>query len=157
MENAPLFFQFIDSAVGYIKRLRVINDKVKLVRVCNSKINTGFCNGCVIDMMSLKLLFEEFVQERKLIVAIPTYNFQQDQLEIFFNKIRSIGGYNDNPTCEQFSAASRKLLVHNTVMISKTSNCTTSESLENPYSNILSITSQRSTTDRHTTMAYFSG
>lgn len=153
IENAQVFFQFIDNAVEYIKRLRVINDEGKLVRVCNSKINTGF-NGCIIDMMSLKLLFEEFVQKRKLIVSIPTYAFQQDQLEIFFNKIRSRGGYNDNPTCEQFSAAFRKLLVYNTVMTSKTANCNESESLENPYSNILSITSQRSTTDRHSTGAY---
>ncbi|XP_055309040.1 uncharacterized protein LOC129572948 [Sitodiplosis mosellana] len=153
VENATLFFEFIDKAVEYIKRLRVVNDEGKLVRVCNSKINTGF-NGCIIDMISLKMLFGEFVQERKLIASIPTYVFQQDQLEIFFGKIRSLGGYNDNPTCEQFSGAFRKLLVHSTVMTSKSSNCRPSESHENPYSNILSITSQRSTIDKHATGAY---
>lgn len=72
---------------------------------------------------------------------------QQDPVEILFGKIRSLGGYNSNPSCEQFSAAFRKLLAYNILMYSKFSNCNLDEnSPSNPFSNILSITSRRSAT-----------
>lgn len=142
MANANQVFEFIDEAIGYIKKLCVINDKGRKVKVCNSKINTGF-NGCIIDLTSLKLLFQDFVQERQMIKEIPTYAFQQDQLEIFFGKTRASAGRNDNLTWEQFCAAVRKILAFSTVMYSKKSNCKLPEVHGNCYSNILSITSQR--------------
>lgn len=38
--------------------------------------------------------------------------------------MRSRGGYNDNPTCRQFQAAYKRLLVHNTIVGSMHGNCT---------------------------------
>lgn len=77
-------------------------------------------------------------------MAIKTYYLQQDPLEILFGKIRALGRFNCNPTCEQFSAAFRKLLGYNTIMYSKYSNCNLTENFpSNPYSNILSVTSRR--------------
>lgn len=83
--NAHEIFEFFQSAIPYIKGLKVLNDTGAIVRVCNSKINTGF-NGFIINMMSLKLLFEEYVEERMLITMIRTYCFSQDPVEIFFGK-----------------------------------------------------------------------
>jgi len=37
--------------------------------------------------------------------------------------VRSRGGYNDNPTCRQFQAAHKRLLVHSTIVGSMHGNC----------------------------------
>jgi len=37
--------------------------------------------------------------------------------------VRSKGGYNDNPTCHQFQAAYKRLLVHNAIVGSTNGNC----------------------------------
>ena len=42
-----------------------------------------------------------------------TYKFSQDHIELFFGKIRSFGGCNNNPTARQFAAAFKKILTHN--------------------------------------------
>lgn len=95
-------------------------------------------------MLSLKSLYQEIVEEKQIVKTLNTYSFQQDPVEILFGKIRSLNGFNDNPTCEQFSAALRKLLAYNTIMFSKFSNCkVTEDCVSNPNSNILSITSKR--------------
>lgn len=62
-----------------------------------------------------------------------------------------MNGCNDNPTCEQFSAAFRKLLAYNTIMYSKFSNCQLSEDENGFNSNILSVSSKRSTTNKFET------
>lgn len=143
-KNANEIFEFFDNSIEYIKGLKAKNDKGKLIRVCNSRINTGF-NGFIINMVSLKLMFKEFVVEKHYMIMIRTSDIQQDPVEIFFGLVRSLGGHNDNPTCEQFSAAFRKLLAYSTVMYSKFSNCRPTEEVSNPYSNIMSITSRRKT------------
>lgn len=145
--NAAEIFQFCNSAIDYIKELKVkIKDKMR--NVCRSQIGTGFC-GFIIDIVSLMLLFQEFVEERELIKSIRTYCFTQDPVEIFFGKIRSLCGYNDNPTWEQFVAAFRKLLSYSTIMYSSLSNCRSTEDLySNPFSNILTITSRRAPANR---------
>lgn len=141
--NAAEIFHFCGSAIEYIKELKVLNKFGKKINVCKSRISTGFC-GFIIDMISLMLLFQDLVEERELVKSIRTYCFTQDPVEIFFGKIRSLCGYNDNPTWEQFVAAFRKLLAYSTIMYSSLSNCHSSEELDsNPFSNILSITSRR--------------
>ena len=40
---------------------------------------------------------------------ILTYKFSQDHLELFFCAIRSSGGFNNNPTAQQFTAAYKRL------------------------------------------------
>lgn len=72
-----------ESAIKYIKGLKVLNEKGNLIRVCQSKINTGF-NGFIINMVSLKTIFEEYVEVQCLMISINTYCFQQDPVEIFF-------------------------------------------------------------------------
>lgn len=146
--NAAEIFKFFEQTIQYIKSLKVKTAKGKIVRVCRSVINTGF-RGFVINMVSLKLLFQELVEERHIVISLKTYNFQQDPIEILFGKVRSLNGFNDNPTCEQFAAAIRKLLAYNTIMFSNFSNCKLADDCEfNPYSNILSVTSKRKVTPK---------
>jgi len=52
-----------------------------------------------------------------------TYKLSQDHLETFFSAIRCKGGYNNNPTCRQFQAAYKRLLVHNAIVGSVNGNC----------------------------------
>ena len=47
----------------------------------------------------------------------------QDHIELFFGKIRSMGGCNNNPTSKQFSCAYKKLLVHNDIQDVLRGNC----------------------------------
>lgn len=40
------------------------------------------------------------------------YKISQDHLELFFGTIRSLEGYNNNPTSRKFQSAYKKLVVH---------------------------------------------
>lgn len=51
-----------------------------------------------------------------------THKISQDHLETFI-AVWSKGGYNDNPTCRQFQAAYKRLLVHNSIVGSVNGNC----------------------------------
>lgn len=146
IENAALIFNTFDNAIEYIKGLKVVSTKGNMIPICKSIYKTGFI-GFIINMHSLKLIFKEMMENQEILKCAKTYYMQQDPVEILFGKVRSLGRNNCNPTCEQFSAAFRKLLGYNTVMYSKFSNCNLRESasVANPYSDILSITSRRLT------------
>lgn len=94
-------------------------------------------------MYSVMSLYEEFVEKEKLLEYLPTYSLNQDAVEIFFSKTRSLNGYNDNPSTQQFQSAYRKLLVHSTVCTSKHANNYNFDIPSEPFSNILFITSRR--------------
>lgn len=141
--NAAQIFEFFDVAMNYMKKLKFRNKAGKLISVSRSRISTAF-NGMVINMTSLKILFQDFLQQQQIIKVIPTYNFTQDPVEIFFGVIRSLGGFNDNPTSEQFTAAFRKALTSRVIMHSKNANCNLIEnSTYNIQSNIVQVTSRR--------------
>lgn len=52
-----------------------------------------------------------------------TYKFSQDHLELFFGKIRQLGGSNNYPTARQFKSAYKKWLVKNDVQEVSGGNC----------------------------------
>ena len=52
-----------------------------------------------------------------------TYRLSQDHLELFFSKIRSRGGFNNNPSVLQFKAAFRSLVLKNCIAPSVNANC----------------------------------
>ena len=54
---------------------------------------------------------------------ILTYRFSQDQLEMYFAKIRSRFGWNNNPTALQFKYALRALFQKNKIESPSTANC----------------------------------
>ena len=55
---------------------------------------------------------------------VLTYRFSQDQIEMYFSKIRSRLGWNNNPTALQFKWALRTLLQKNLITAPTTGNCT---------------------------------
>lgn len=145
-KNSAQIFTLFDEATKYIKGLQFKNENGRMIKVCCSKISTGF-NGFIINMASLKLMYEEMVESEGVCDSIRTYYLQQDPVEILFGKVRYLNRTNTNPTEQQFSGTLRKLLAYNTVMYSKFANCNLDEnaSVNQFYSNILSVTSTRST------------
>lgn len=78
--------------------------------------------GFINNMVNFKHIFQKYVIETDSLDEIVTHRFCQDHLESSFGCIRSMGGFNDNPTTQQLEAAYRKLLIHNEVVCSKKSN-----------------------------------
>lgn len=140
--NKAMYFEFFDSVTEYIKKLKFIDDAGEVKNVCLSKSRSGFV-GFIICMKSLNLMFADLVEDKMALHSIPTYYLLQDPLEIFFGKIRSRGGFNDNPNVLQFRAAYRKLLAYNGIMISRGSNCQTFQTSTDPFSSIAYVSSRR--------------
>lgn len=65
-----------------------------------------------------------------------SYRMSQDHLEMFFCKIRSMNGYNENPMSQQFVSAYRKLLNNYDVIISDRANI-----IRRGTSNVLTVSS----------------
>lgn len=82
--------------------------------VVKSKRQTGF-KGMIMGLHSALELYEILLSKSDLTFLI-TYKLSQDHLETFFSAVRSRGGYSDSPTCRQFQAAYKRLLVHNTIV-----------------------------------------
>ncbi|CAH2088433.1 unnamed protein product [Euphydryas editha] len=74
-------------------------------------------------LKSLKTLYQNIVEEKKIMNYISTYRLSQDHLELFFGVIRKHGGYNNNPKVLQFRAAYKKTLNHLELRSSFTGNC----------------------------------
>lgn len=74
-------------------------------------------------MKSMQSLYKEYVDELKIIEALSTYYLLQDVVELFFGRIRSCGGYNNNPNVHQFKGAYRKLLSNIKIVSSELTNC----------------------------------
>jgi hypothetical protein len=66
-----------------------------------------------IAMMEYLLSYQDY---------ILMYKFSQDHLELFFNAVRRSGGWNNNPTANQFKYAFRRLIVRSGVQAGKTGN-----------------------------------
>lgn len=158
-ENARVTFDFFDSTIAYFKSLTledtrksrnkhingVPNDKITLVPILQSRSKTGV-RGFIVDIVSLKSMFAEYVEGSGLLDSVSTYYLLQDVIEIFFGKIRACGGYNHNPNVHQFKGAYRKLLSNFKVISSVFSNCRVFDS-DLPdhynYSNAYFVSSRR--------------
>lgn len=100
-QNKRIIFDYFDRCATYFKHLKIIeNDKV--VPVLKSKRKTAF-RGYITDMFSIKAMYKELVEENELLKCLPTYHLSQDKLELFFGKIRSCCGHNNNPNADQFN------------------------------------------------------
>ena len=76
----------------------------------STRRKTGFV-GFLAAIKSTKQLFHELVgKENAPLEYLLTYKLSQDHLELFFAAVRSAGGFNNNPTTEQFTAAYKRLL-----------------------------------------------
>lgn len=144
-ENKNDIFKLFDKSIDYIKALKFRCEGGGIQYICKSPAKTGFV-GFVINMNSLKMMYMETVEKFKLLKFIPTYYINQDAVEIFFGKIRSLGGFNDNPNVEQFRAAYRKLLANDSIIVSRKGNCESHRTVCNPFTDILFISSRRDMT-----------
>lgn len=118
MDTYREFFHRYDEAMEYIRGLKIEGECVSIFKSASHTPFTGFYN----NMINFKRLFVEYVVTKKLDMLIA-HRLCQDLLETFFGCIRSMNGYNDNPTVQQFEAAYRKLLIHNDIVCPKSSNC----------------------------------
>ncbi|KYN07865.1 THAP domain-containing protein 9 [Cyphomyrmex costatus] len=126
-------FTFFTEDIEYFSGLKLHLDGKCIIE---TKSKTGFL-GFIIDMKNLKKIYQEYVETRCL-KYILAYKFSQDHLEIFFSCIRTMGGYNNNPNCIQFTSAYKRLLHHNEVKSSAAANC-----LPLDNTNILTISSTK--------------
>ena len=86
-------------------------------------------SGLIITVNSvLNLATELLLREVMSFKYFLTYKLSQDHLELFFSKIRSRGGFNNNPSVMQFKAAFRSLILKNCIAPSMNANCLPLES-----------------------------
>ena len=72
--------------------------------------------GFLLVIKSIKGLFHDLCEGAWApLHYLLTYKFSQDHLELFFGAIRSAGGFNNNPTAQQFMAAYKCLLMRSTI------------------------------------------
>ncbi|KAH8009969.1 hypothetical protein HPB51_023025 [Rhipicephalus microplus] len=108
---------FFEKAELSITKLKDAKEKP----VIESLKKTGFV-GLLICMRSVTALFDRLVATGKLQYLL-THKMSQDHLETFFGGVRGKGGYNNNPTACQFTAAYKRLLIRTEVASSEAGNC----------------------------------
>ena len=110
IDNCVDIIKLLNEAKSYILSLKESLNGRPIVK---SNRKTGFI-GFLLCIDSVCHLYSDLVESGRLKYLL-TYKFSQDHLELFFGKIRSKGGCNNNPTARQFKGAYKKLLVHNDV------------------------------------------
>ena len=103
--NRKTWEPFLNDSLNYIKCLKIANGN----NILTSRRKTGFL-GFAITINSIKILFRSLVNSGTLNYLL-TYKFSQDHLELFFCALRACGGFNNNPTTAQFTAAYKRLLL----------------------------------------------
>lgn len=108
--------------IGKTKKQERVVSRIEELPILNTRHKVAF-RGFIIDMVSLKGMFGEYVEEKCLINSISTYNLQQDAIEMFFGRIRACGGFNNNPNVQQFKGAFRRIQCNMRMDLSPKSNC----------------------------------
>ena len=103
--NRKTWEPFLNESLTYIQDLKIANGN----HILTSRRKTGFL-GFVVTINSMKGLFDGLINSGKLKYLL-TYKFSQDHLELFFCALRACGGFNNNPTATQFTAAYKRLLL----------------------------------------------
>lgn len=111
-KNYKKYVDFLKEARAYILSLKQpITEKTLL----KSNRKTGFL-GFIVCIDSLLGLYDTIVVSGRYgMTFLLTYKFSQDHIELFFGKLRRLGGCNNNPTARQFKSAYKKLLIYNDV------------------------------------------
>ena len=122
--NYVVYLDFLQKAKLYILSLCESKNGQKLITGCRK---TGFV-GFLICINSAISLYSTLVQSGQ-VKFLLMYKFSQDHIELFFGKVRSMFGCNNNPTSRQFSSAFRKLLMHNEIQDVARGNCVPLETI----------------------------
>ena len=118
MQNFEKINSFLCELLDYLKSLRLMDGKL----LCESGRKMGFV-GFLFNIESLQFLYKNLIYENNLLLYFPTYKISQDHIELFFGQIRSLGGYNNNPSAKQFKSAYKKMMVHLELRDSFKGNC----------------------------------
>jgi len=78
--------------------------------------------GLIICLINLINIFRAV--EKDGMSFLLSYKLSQDHVEIFFNAVRSRGGFNNNPNAVQFWSVYKRLLVRHDISGSIYGNCT---------------------------------
>lgn len=140
--NKSEIFNRFNEAIRYIKKLKFEEVAGKMKHICRSVAKAGFV-GFIIDITSLQMMYNKYVENEKLIEFIPTYYLNQDPVEMFFGKVRSRSGFNDNPDVITFQGAYRKLLGIDSIRQSKAGNVEAYQINNDPFSDIIYVSSRR--------------
>lgn len=135
--NVAEIEEYFKIAKDYIKSLQVVH-KEKKIALLQSNCRIPYF-GFYHNMTSCLGLYKDYVKDSKE-GELFMFSISQDHVESFFGCVRRMNGLNDNPNAQQFSAAYRKLLVHNEISSSNKSNCT------NDITEILEVSSKREKT-----------
>ena len=93
------------------------------IAVVNGSRKT-FIQGFAISANSILAISKELLQRASMPYEyVLAYRFSQDALEMFFSKIRSRLGWNNNPNSLQFKYALRSLRLRNNIECPTTANC----------------------------------
>ena len=115
VSNKKFWNPFLDEAFSYILSLK--DPSGILMHATRQK--TGFV-GFHVAIESIKGIFEDLVEQPQApLKYLLAYKFSQDHLELFFSAIRSAGGFNNNPTAQQFTAAYKRLLMRSSIQAGK--------------------------------------
>jgi len=111
LQNKHLWSTFLSQAYQYLYQLKDLQGTV----MHKTRRKTGFI-GFMAAIESVKGIFEDMVgSEAAPLKYLLTYKMSQDHLELFFGAVRSAGGFNNNPTAQQFTAAYKRLLMRSSI------------------------------------------
>jgi len=118
--NESDIIQFLYEAKAYIFSLK----ESKFGRnILDSNRKTGFL-GFAVCIDSLLSVYQFLIHSGRFgMHFLCTFKFSQDHLELFFGKVRSMGGFNNNPSARHFCAAYKRLLIHNDIQDVLRGNC----------------------------------
>lgn len=123
IDNYKIFIEQFEQYINglqFLERNKSTNEWIR-TKVVVSNRKTGFI-GFILALKNSINLFE-YLYVKGDIEYLITYKLSQDHIETTFSAIRGRGGYNDNPTCRQFQAAYKRILVHNQLTGSNFGNC----------------------------------
>ena len=122
----PITLENILEVEGYLKSgietLKFLKDANGLPLISGPR--KMFVIGFYISALSILNISKNLLQRSETpFEYVLTYRFSQDQLEMYFAKVRSRFGWNNNPTALQFKYAIRQLLLKNKIESPSTANC----------------------------------
>ncbi|KAF0751335.1 Uncharacterized protein FWK35_00022449, partial [Aphis craccivora] len=119
------FIKYINNAFD------ILNSRSKFSKKSYSKAISDETINQFIDFMNSFIQYIKGLKFQNGVKDILTYKISQDHIETTFSAIRSRLGYNNNPTCRQFKAAYKRILVHNDIVGSQFGNCTLLDNTKN--------------------------
>ena len=119
VSTAHVWMPFLDTAEVYIRSLKTATGQP----VTQGRNKTPFI-GFLMGITGVKALVSRWVdQPGSPLSYLLTYKLSQDHLELLFCAIRASLGSNNNPTCRQFIASYKRLIMRTQVK-SDAGNCT---------------------------------